>query len=89
MIFLMGKGYVIPVLAFLNRCWKDQDTDISLIRHFVMEVLEMIEPPYTQKFVSLFKPLIDNEYIKTFLKADQRKVVQDFLDYCKENNIID
>lgn len=83
----MGKGYVIPVLAFLNKCWKDQDTDISLIRHFVMEVLEMIGPPYSQKFVSLFLPLINNEYINTFLKADERKIVQEFLNHCKDNSL--
>ncbi|CAF1011756.1 unnamed protein product [Brachionus calyciflorus] len=87
MIFLMGKGYVVPILAFLNKCWKDQDTDISLIRHFVMEVLEMIGPPYSQKLVSLFLPLINNEYINTFLKADERKIVQEFLTYCKENSL--
>jgi negative elongation factor C/D len=38
MIYLMSRGHVIPVVAFLNKCWKEQDTDISLIRHFVMEV---------------------------------------------------
>lgn len=42
MIFLMTKGHVLPVLAFLNKCWKEQDTDISLIRHFVMEVRALL-----------------------------------------------
>ena len=39
MIHLMAKNHVIPVVAFLNKRWKEQDTDISLIRHFVMEVI--------------------------------------------------
>jgi hypothetical protein len=30
----------------------------------------MIGPPYTQEFVNLFLPLINNEYISNFLKAD-------------------
>ena len=42
MIHLMTKGHVLPVLAFINKCWKEQDTDISLIRHFVMEVRDLI-----------------------------------------------
>lgn len=88
MINLMTKGYVIPVVAFLNKCWKDQDTDISLIRHFVMEVLEMIGPPYTHEFVNLFIPLINNEYISSFLKTDEQKIVQEFLSYCKEKNLM-
>lgn len=38
MIHMMSRGYVLPVVAFLNNKWKEQDIDISLIRHFVMEV---------------------------------------------------
>lgn len=28
----------MPVIAFMSRCWKEQDTDVSLIRHFITEV---------------------------------------------------
>jgi len=38
MIYLMSTGYVIPILSFINDRWKDEDTDVSLIRHFVIEV---------------------------------------------------
>lgn len=47
----------------------------------------MIGPPYTQEFVSLFLPLINNEDISSFLKPDEEKIVHDFLNYCKENNM--
>ena len=32
-------------------------------RYFVTEVLETIAPPYSQEFVSLFLPLVENEEI--------------------------
>ena len=35
---LCTKGHAIPTVAFINKCWKEQDTDVSLIRHFVVEV---------------------------------------------------
>lgn len=46
----------------------------------------MIGPPYTNEFIKLFLPLINNEYIiSNFLKAEEEKCVQDFLSYCKEH----
>ena len=35
----------------------------KIIRYFVTEVLETIAPPYSQEFVSLFLPLVENEEI--------------------------
>lgn len=35
----------------------------TLLRYFVTEVLETIAPPYSQEFVSLFLPLVENEEI--------------------------
>ncbi len=38
MLILISRGHVIPTIAFINKCVKEQDTDMSLIRHFVTEV---------------------------------------------------
>ncbi|XP_065314952.1 negative elongation factor D-like isoform X2 [Gordionus sp. m RMFG-2023] len=37
MVHLFSRGCVIPVLSFIIKCWEKQDTDVSLIRHFVQE----------------------------------------------------
>ena len=47
----------------------------------------MIGPPYTVEFVRLFLPLINNDYIRNFLRAEEEKTVQEFLNYCKENSL--
>ena len=39
MVHLFSKGYVLPVVAYITSSVEKQDTDISLIRHFVMEVI--------------------------------------------------
>jgi negative elongation factor C/D len=85
MVHLLSRGLVLPVLSYINKCWKEQDTDVSLIRHFVIEVLEMIGQPYSPEFISLFLPLIDNDNINSSLKPDEEKSVKEFLSYCKDN----
>lgn len=38
MVHLLSQGFVLPVMTYISACWSRQDTDISLIRHFVTEV---------------------------------------------------
>jgi len=84
MVHLLSRDHVIPVVSYMNKCWKNQETDASLIRHFVIEVLDMIGPPYSNEFISLFLPLVDNENINSSLKVDEDKAVKEFLAYCKD-----
>jgi negative elongation factor C/D len=84
MVHLLSRDHVIPVVSYINKCWKNQETDASLIRHFVIEILDMIGPPYSNEFISLFLPLVDNENINSSLKVDEEKAVKEFLAYCKD-----
>uniref|UniRef100_A0A8C3M062 Negative elongation factor complex member C/D n=1 Tax=Chrysolophus pictus TaxID=9089 RepID=A0A8C3M062_CHRPC len=54
MVHLLSRGYVLPVVSYIRKCLEKLDTDISLIRYFVTEVLDVIAPPYTSDFVQLF-----------------------------------
>lgn len=45
MVHLLSRGYVLPVVSYIRKCLEKLDTDISLIRHFVTEVLDVIAPP--------------------------------------------
>lgn len=38
MVHVFSRGCVIPVVSYIRKCLEKQDTDISLIRHFVTEV---------------------------------------------------
>jgi len=85
LVNLLSRGYVLPVVKYMALCWRNTDTDISLIRYFVTEVLETIAPPYSQEFVSLFLPLVENEEITgTMDKVDMDSdPVSEFIVHCK------
>ncbi|XP_076449373.1 negative elongation factor D-like [Babylonia areolata] len=73
MVHLLSRGSAIPVVTYVRKCYEQQDTDISLIRHFVSEVLDVITPPYHPEFVQLFLPLIENKDITGYLRTEASK----------------
>ncbi|XP_058790616.1 negative elongation factor D isoform X1 [Phymastichus coffea] len=84
MVNLLSKGCVVPVVSYIKQCWQRGDTDISLIRYFVTEVLEAIEPPYSGEFVQLFLPMVENEEITGTMRGDgDNDLVSEFIIYCK------
>lgn len=84
MVHLLSKGFVIPVISYMKSCWSRQDTDVSLIRYFVTEVLDVINPPFTPEFVALFLPLVKNKEV-TGAESDSDLVLQ-FVNHCKSNH---
>lgn len=86
MVNLLSRGCVVPVVKYIKQCWQRGDTDISLIRYFVTEVLEAIAPPYTSEFVQLFLPIVENEEITGNMRSDsENDPVSDFIMHCKTN----
>jgi len=86
MLHLLHKGCVIPVVTFITKCV--EDTDISLVRHFVTELLDMIAPPYTGEFVQLLLPLIENKAITDTLRtSDGKDPVSEFISHCRANAV--
>ncbi|CAF4383730.1 unnamed protein product, partial [Rotaria socialis] len=82
MVHMLSCSYVHPILEYMKKRWEQQDTDVSLIRHFVFEVLEMIGPPYEPSFVQLFLPLLQKEAIAgtmPFRTDEERKCVKEFI----------
>ncbi|XP_072270595.1 negative elongation factor C/D [Pyxicephalus adspersus] len=89
MVHLLSRGYVLPVVTYMRRCLEKMDTDISLIRYFVTEVLDVIAPPYTSDFVQLFLPILENESIAGTIKAEgEHDPVTEFIVHCKSKFIM-
>ncbi|XP_033222930.1 negative elongation factor D [Belonocnema kinseyi] len=87
MVNLLSRGCVVPVVCYIKQCWQRGDTDISLIRYFVTEVLEAISPPYSAEFVQLFLPMVENEEITGTMRGDNdNDLVSEFIIYCKAHN---
>ncbi|XP_044268855.1 negative elongation factor D [Tribolium madens] len=86
MVNLLCAGCVVPVVKYIKQCWQKGDTDISLIRYFVTEVLETIGPPYSSEFVHLFMPMVENDEITGTMRGDgENDPVSEFIVYCKAN----
>lgn len=85
MVNLLSRGCVVPVVKYIKQCWQRGDTDISLIRYFVTEVLEAIAPPYTSEFVQLFLPIVENEEITGNMRSEESDPVSEFIIHCKTN----
>jgi negative elongation factor C/D len=88
MVHLVSRNYVVPIIKHMRRCWQKQDMDVSLIRYFVTEMLEIIEPPYSQEFVHLLLPMIEASEITGNLKTENREhyqLVENFIEYCRAN----
>lgn len=71
--FLLEHGYVLPVLKKVEEL--ATRVDQSLIRHFLMIVLEMAAPPYSLAFLEPIVRLLNN--VKIDLQ-DQRNTVARF-----------
>lgn len=70
MVNLLTRGCVVPVVKYIKQCCQKDDTDISLIRYFVKEVLETITHPYSPEFVQLFLPMVENEEITGSMRGE-------------------
>lgn len=88
MIHLVSRGYVIPVIRHMRSKWEKQDYDVSLIRYFVTEILEIIEPPYSPEFTNALLPLIEASEVTGNLKTENgnhHQLVENFIEYSKTN----
>ncbi|XP_055371165.1 negative elongation factor D [Condylostylus longicornis] len=84
MVNLLTRGCVVPVVKYVKQCCQKGDTDISLIRYFVTEVLETITHPYSLEFVQLFLPMVENEEITGSMRGEgDNDPVSEFIVHCK------
>lgn len=63
MVHLLSCGHVLPVVDYISRCMQMGSLDQSHIRHFVSEVLSVIQRPYSPDFSTAFEPLVHNQEI--------------------------
>uniref|UniRef100_A0A182VKE6 Negative elongation factor D n=1 Tax=Anopheles merus TaxID=30066 RepID=A0A182VKE6_ANOME len=84
MVNLLARGCVVPVVKYISQCCTRGDTDISLIRYFVTEVLETVTHPYSSEFVQLFLPMVENEEITGSMRGEgDNDPVSEFIVHCK------
>jgi len=81
-LFLMGKGFVMPVLLEVKQwCAK---TDHSLVRYFVVRLLKMSQPPYSAEFMQELLAIIAAT-LPAFKPEKAKATAIKFLQVCIKN----
>ncbi|VDN06915.1 unnamed protein product [Thelazia callipaeda] len=81
-VHLLSVGFVLPVIEKLNKMFRDGQIDISLVRYFAIEVLEIVAPPYSDDFISVFLPIISNPEIFGENVSERIPAAKEFLEHC-------
>lgn len=58
---------------------------VYALRYFAMEVLDIVEPPYSKEFIDVFLPIVSNEEIfhrKVQDKSDRLIRAKEFKEHC-------
>lgn len=85
LVCLLARGAALPVVHYITRCWRAGDTDVSLIRYFVHEVLQVIAPPYSPTFSRVLLPLVESAEITAAGEPGCDKLVTEFIQYCYQH----
>ncbi|VDK75121.1 unnamed protein product, partial [Litomosoides sigmodontis] len=62
-VHLLSVGFALPVIEKLNKMFQEGQIDVSLVRYFAVDVLDIIEPPYSEEFIETFLPIVLNQEI--------------------------
>lgn len=79
----MECGYIFPVLDRMKK-WSTT-IDQSLIRHFVLNVLEMIEPPYSTEFLNSFIEILSSVPKESLFINSNKPIIEPFIKFCIES----
>ncbi|CAD6186314.1 unnamed protein product [Caenorhabditis auriculariae] len=85
LVHLLTVGSAIPVIERMNSMLEDAAIDASLVRYFLLEVLEIIAPPFSEQFVALMTPLVENVEIFDKLVLDRFPPAVHFINLCNKN----
>ena len=86
MIHLISCGCVLPVLQYVKTAYAKQDTDVSVFRHFIVELLDIITSECSVESKELLLPLVSDSAITGALRQpDGKDSVSLFLEECKRS----
>ncbi|MCP9257979.1 Negative elongation factor D [Dirofilaria immitis] len=81
-VHLLSVGLALPVVEKINKMFRDGQIDISLVRYFATEVLEIVAPPYSDDFIGVFLPIVSNSEILDQNISDKIPAAKEFINHC-------
>ncbi|CAH8666739.1 unnamed protein product [Schistosoma haematobium] len=87
LVHLLSCGHVLPVINTMHRLFLRNRVDVSIVRHFVTEVLKVAGQPYATFFMNALHPLVVHPDISDGLKGGKdTDYVNEFLEYYEKEN---
>lgn len=83
MVHMLSCSYVHPILEYIKKRWEQQDTDVSLIRHFVFEVKFNTKKRFlfdfclcfSLKVLEMIGPPYEPSFVQLFLPLLQNEAI--------------
>ncbi|KAI1722099.1 TH1 protein domain-containing protein [Ditylenchus destructor] len=79
-VHLLFCGSALLIVEKLTKMFKDGQVDVSLVRYFALEVLELIEGPYSREFLGAFLPIVANPEVFDQSALDKNLPVKEFIE---------
>nr|CAD2201417.1 unnamed protein product [Meloidogyne enterolobii] len=76
---LLFFGMAIPVLEKIVGMFKSGYIDVSLVRYFGIEVLELVEQPYSPQFISALLPIVTNKEVFDRATFEKHPIAKEFM----------
>lgn len=81
-IHLLSCGYVQPVLQLVPKMYEEGQIDVSLVRYFGVEVIELVAPPYADEFINGMQPILAKSEIFDRTTVSKHDQIAHFISYC-------
>jgi negative elongation factor C/D len=86
LFLLINLNHVLPVLKAFKELCQSNALDFALIRYFIGNIIEVIDPPYSNEFIELMKEILSISRVKDGLK--NMEGVNEFLLQFEEENFM-
>uniref|UniRef100_A0A915PMA6 Uncharacterized protein n=1 Tax=Setaria digitata TaxID=48799 RepID=A0A915PMA6_9BILA len=86
-VHLLSVGFALPVVEKINKLFQEGQIDVSLVRYFAVDVLCIIEPPYSEEFVETFLPTVLNREIFDSVTLRRVPAAEQFIQDAKSENM--
>jgi len=79
-VHLLFSGYALAVVEKITKMFKEGRIDLSLVRYFGVEVLEIISAPYSTEFIQAMLPIVGNPTVFDSNTLEKNPNVREFIE---------
>lgn len=78
---MVGCDHVMPVLELISRMYEESKIDVSLVRHFGVEVLDLVGEPFSDEFIRHMLPIVTKTEVFDRNTLNKHPQIAQFIDH--------